>query len=80
MEAVTLNKTEQALVDSLLIGTEKEVIENPYSGQSIECEPEAVALHDFIKGCEALRLHDKFSLALGIFMKKYPEEYMVLLD
>jgi hypothetical protein len=80
MSKLKVNKEEQALIDSLDIGTENEVIKNPYTGHSIELDPTAVALHDFIKGCEMLELYEKMSLALGIFRQNYPDAYMVLLD
>jgi hypothetical protein len=80
MAKLKLNKKEQELIDSLQIGTENETITNPFTGQSIELEPTAVALHDFIKGCEALSLYAKMQTALYIFRKNFPDAYMVLLD
>ena len=75
-----LNKKEQALIDSLAIGTKSEFITNPYSGDGVELDATGVALHDFIKGSEALNLYDKLRLGLDTFRKLYPNEYMTLLD
>ena len=68
-------------IASLEVGVENEPVENPYSGEKAVLCPLAVALYDFIIGCQALNTDDeRFSLALEIFMEKWPEEYMVLLD
>lgn len=77
---VKLAKRDQAVIDSLEIGTKNELVTNPFSGHSVELEPEAVALYDFIKGCEASGLNDKLRQGLYIFRKKWPNEYMDLLD
>ena len=47
-----LNKSGMKLVSELEIFDFKEEIQNPYSGRSCLLEPFAVALYDFIKGCE----------------------------
>ena len=66
-----------------------EVIKNPYSGESIELQPDAVAVYDCIKGAEYLAqgiddgghpLWVKVREGLDWFRKHYPKEYMVLLD
>ena len=66
-----------------------EVIKNPYSGESIELQPDAVAVYDSIKGAEYLAqgiddgghpLWVKVRQGLDWFRKHYPKEYMVLLD
>ena len=66
-----------------------EVIKNPYSGESIELQPDAVAVYDSIKGAEYLAqgiddgghpLWVKVREGLDWFRKHYPKEYMVLLD
>lgn len=86
-----MNKEEQELLDSLFISDEKETVINPYSGKSVELEPQAVALYDYIKGCEALihsgtkelngkNLSAQMGIGLGIFMAKWPSEYFDLLD
>jgi hypothetical protein len=74
------NKTEQALLDQLAVGTENEVVHNRFGGGSIELEPIAVALYDYIMGCEAMNDFKGMQLGLNIFRKNWVEAYMVLLD
>ena len=66
-----------------------EVIANPFSGEKIELQPDAVAVYDSIKGAEYLAqgiddgghpLWVKVRQGLDWFRKHYPKEYMVLLD
>ena len=66
-----------------------EVIQNPFSGEKIELQPDAVAVYDSIKGAEYLAqgiddgghpLWVKVREGLDWFRKHYPKEYMVLLD
>jgi hypothetical protein len=81
--ATKLNKKEQELIDGLSFdrnSTEKESVKNPYSGDSCELDARGVALHDFIKGSEALGLYQKMQLGLTLFRKLYPSEYFTLLD
>ena len=75
-----LNSREKKLMDDLAIGTDKETVKNPYSGESVELEPEAVALYDAIKGAEMLGDHQTVRLGQGIFIKNWADAYMVLLD
>jgi len=75
-----MSKRDDTLIASLQIGTESEVIKNPFSGESCELEAKGVALYDFIKGCEATQLYDKMQQALTLFRKLYPNEYYILLD
>jgi|DEB0MinimDraft_4_1074332.scaffolds.fasta_scaffold79980_3 hypothetical protein len=62
------------------VGTKVEKITNPFSGESVELTPEAVAVYDTIKGAEILEDHDLMNKGLDWFRKYYPEEYMALLD
>jgi hypothetical protein len=62
------------------VGTETETITNPYSGESVELPPEAVAVYDTIKGAEMLGRYDTVEKGLDWFRQYYPKEYMVLLD
>ena len=77
---IKLSEKDQALIDALQIGTKNEVVTNPYSGDKVELEPEAVALYDFIIGSEAINLYNKMQRGLNIFRRKWPNEYMTLLD
>ena len=47
-------ETERPLPFDCIVGTEKEVVQNPYSGESCELEPDAVAVYDTIKGAELM--------------------------
>lgn len=71
---------EQRLFDGLQIGTENEVVKNPFSGESIELCPEAVALYDLIKGAEMIADYANVETWLAIFSRNWPEAYMILLD
>ena len=62
------------------LGTEHEVITNPYSGEQVGLDPVAVAVYDVIKGAELLGDHDTVRKGLDWFMQHYPSEYMTLLD
>ena len=53
-------------------------VTNPYSGESCMLIPEAIAVYDFIKGAEMTGT--SFHKELDYFMRKWPSEYMTLLD
>ena len=72
--------TDQEIIDSLIVGDEAEEITNPYTGEKRTLEPLAVALYDYIKGCEYLKERNKLIQALGIFADRWPDEYYALLD
>lgn len=74
------NNTEKKFLSQLHIGKASVEVTNPFSGNSTVLEPTAVALYDFIKGCEMLVHYGKMNQALYIFRKHWPEEYMILLD
>jgi len=66
-----------------------ETIKNPYSGEKIELQPDAVAVYDCLKGAEYLAqgiddgghpLWVKVRQGLDWFRQYYAKEYMVLLD
>ena len=65
---------------NIFVGTESEIVTNPFSGESVELSPEAVAVYDTIKGCELFGDYAGVRKGLDWFRKYYPEEYMVLLD
>ena len=75
-----MTKIQQDLLDSLILGDCSEIVTNPYSEDFCELEPLAVALYDYIKGCEHLKEYTKMKLALDIFYEKWPTEYFILLD
>jgi len=56
-------------------------IENPYSGAKCTLEPVAIAIYDFIKGCEVTGKYGRdFDKARDTFCENWPDEYMTLLD
>ena len=64
-------------------------VKNPFSGEKIELQPDAVAVYDSIKGAEYLAqgiddgghpLWKQVRAGLDWFRKHYAKEYMVLLD
>jgi len=77
----TAKMTDEELINSLIIRNEGEEVVNMFD-RSKKCflEPIAVALHDFIKGCEVTEKYENMQQALSIFRRKYPKEYYVLLD
>ena len=65
---------------NIFVGTENEIVTNPFSGESVELSPEAVAVYDTIRGCELFGDYAGVRKGLDWFRKYYPKEYMVLLD
>lgn len=59
---------------------EKEFVENPYSGEVVELEPEAVAVYDLAKGSEIVGNYNVLRDCIDWFIDYYPREYMILLD
>ena len=57
-----------------------EVIKNPFSGESVELPPDAVAVYDCIKGAEMIGNSDHLRKGIDWFIKNEPEAYMKLLD
>jgi len=62
------------------LGTEREVITNPYSGEQAELDPVAVAVYDVIKGAELLGDSETVRKGIDWFIQHYPDAYMTLLD
>jgi len=67
-------------IGKLVVTGKSEIVQNPYSGQSVELESDAVAMYDYIKGCEMTGKYDLMQTALSYFMRRWPKEYMILLD
>ena len=65
---------------NIFVGTESEVVMNPFSGESVTLSPEAVAVYDTIRGCELFGDWNGVRKGLDWFRKNYPQEYMILLD
>jgi len=63
-----------------IVGSENEVITNPFSGESVELKPEAVAVYDTIMGAQQFGDYKTVLEGLDWFRKHFPQEYMILLD
>jgi|TARA_B100001094_G_C17845907_1_gene630242 hypothetical protein len=55
-------------------------VANPFSGEKVTLQPEAVAVYDTIKGAEMLGEYDTVEKGIDWFIEHYPKEYGVLLD
>jgi hypothetical protein len=64
----------------IFVGTESELITNPFSGESVMLSPEAVAVYDTIKGCEMFGDYAGVRKGLDWFIENFPKEYFILLD
>jgi len=64
----------------LQVGSKPEVIQNRFSGESVELDPIAVAMYDAIMGAERLELYDMMQEGLAWFRKHHPKAFMTLLD
>lgn len=62
------------------VGEAPEDITNPYSGESVKCSPDFVAVYDTIKGAEMLGHYDLVEKGIDWARQYYPKEYQVLLD
>ena len=60
---------------------EKDVeIQNPFSGEKATVPAYAAAVYDVIKGAEVTHNYDLVEKGLAWFSRKFPKQYMVLLD
>ena len=65
----------------VILDKEPVEVENPFSGEKCMLEPVAIAIYDFIKGCECIGHFPKdFDKARDTFCENWPDEYMTLLD
>jgi len=64
----------------IFVGTESELITNPFSGQSIMLTAEEVAVYDTLKGCEMIGDYNGLRKGINWFIDNNAEAYMVLLD
>lgn len=55
-------------------------ITNPFSGESVMLEPDAVAVYDCIQGANMIGDYKTVRKGLDWFIRFFPKEYMVLLD
>lgn len=62
------------------IGCKPEYVTNPWSGESILLSPEALAVYDFLLGCEATGNYDNYYEAREYFAERWLDAYRVLVD
>lgn len=86
---IKTTKKERTLLKDIRIGTENEMVTNPFSGVEVELCPEAVAIYDVIRGCQRTlditfnyleEIEELLYAAKSVFIKNWPEHYMTLLD
>ena len=63
-----------------IVGTDFEDIQNPFSGETVSCPPDFVAVYDTIKGAEILGNNEHLQKGLDWARQYYPQLYMKLLD
>ena len=74
-------KTIQELFPGIMVSdTEPVMVENFFSGETIELQPDEVAVYDYLKGCELIGDYKGLRKGLNWFMNNNTEAYMVLLD
>jgi len=66
--------------DVRILDDEPEMIQNPFSGASIELDPQEIAIYDVIMGANMTKNYDLVEKGTDWFRKHNPEAYMVLLD
>ena len=60
--------------------SEPQLVQNPFSGDSIMLEPAAIAVYDTIMGANMIGDYKTVEKGCSWFRKYFPAEYMVLLD
>jgi len=66
--------------DVVILDDEPVEVKNPYTQESVVLKPDAVAVYDWIKGCEMFGDYSNLRIGLDWFRQHEPEAYMVLLD
>ena len=66
--------------DAQILDDEPQMVQNPFSGASIELDPQEIAVYDVIMGANMTRNYDLVRKGSDWFRKHNPEAYMVLID
>ena len=66
--------------DYRLAGERDVELQNPFSGEKATVPGYAAAVYDVIKGAEVTHKYDMVEKGLAWFRRKFPDQYMVLLD
>ena len=80
MEKLKTKSSAPRLPFDCVVGTDFEDIKNPFSGETVNCPPDFVAVYDTIKGAEMLGEYEHMEKGLDWARQYYPELYMKLLD
>ncbi len=80
MEKLKTKSSAPRLPFDCVVGTDFEDIQNPFSGETVNCPPDFVAVYDTIKGAEILGQYEHMEKGLNWAREHYPELYMKLLD
>jgi len=80
IKIMKINKTQQRILDGLDLSEGPETVSNPFSGVEVKLDAQAVALYDFIHGCEMIGNYKDFDQARYLFAELYPDAYMKLID
>jgi hypothetical protein len=66
--------------DCTIMDSEPVTVTNPFSGDSCELTPEAVAVYDVVMGANLIGDYKTVRKGIAWFRKHYAREYMILLD
>ena len=66
--------------DAQILDDEPQMIQNPFSGDSIELDPQEIAVYDVIMGANMTKNYDLVRKGSDWFRKHNPKAYMVLID
>ena len=66
--------------DAQILDDEPQMIKNPLSGNSIELDPQEIAVYDVIMGANMTKNYDLVRKGSDWFRKHNPKAYMVLID
>ena len=66
--------------DVRILDDAPEMVQNPFSGASIELDPQEIAIYDVIMGANMTKNYDLVRKGTDWFRKHNPKAYIVLLD
>ena len=80
MSNTKTKSTAPGLPFDCVVGTDFEDIQNPFSGETVNCPPDFVAVYDTIKGAEIMGKYETMEKGLNWARQYYPKLYIKLLD
>ena len=66
--------------DCTVYDDEPQLVQNPFSGETVMLEPMAIAVYDTVMGANMIGDYKTVQKGVSWFRKYFPKEYMVLLD